>query len=173
MTTIELVRHAEAWSRTSWGDRADRERPLTDAGRARARELAAAVLASGPVDACYASPTIRCTATLEPVIAIVGGAITQEDALGEVATVPSTDRGNPWVASAWLGGRALSFVDRVTHEAPDRRLVVCSHGDVIPSLMAVLAGRDGLVLPDVRLGKGARFTLRFDGVRCVEATRPD
>lgn len=172
MTTIELVRHAEAQSRESWGDRPDRDRPLTEAGRSRAAALAHSILAEGPVDACFASPTVRCAQTLEPLVAMAGGSITDEAALGEALTVPSTDRGNAWVASAWLGGRALSFVDRVVSELEGRRIVACSHGDVVPALLAVLAGRDGLLLPDVRLDKGARIALRFDAGRCVSATRP-
>ncbi len=35
--------------------------------------------------------------------------------------------------------------------------------------MAALAGRDGLGLTDVRCKKGARFTLVFDGIHCVDA----
>lgn len=171
MTTIELVRHAEAQSREGWRDRPDRHRPLSEHGHVQAEKLAQAILERGPVDACYASPTARCAQTLEPLAAVAGLRIVDEEALGEVPTVPSTDRGNAWVASAWLGGRALALVDRLTGEWPQQRLVACSHGDVVPALLAALAGRDGLVLPDVRLDKGAWITLRFVGTRCVEAVR--
>lgn len=173
VTTIELVRHAEAQSRDGWRDRPDRERPLTDAGLAQAEGLARAILRDGPVDSCYASPTTRCAQTLEPVIAVVGGQIHEVDALGEAPTVPTTDRGNAWVASAWLGGRALAFVDQVTTERQGQRVVVCSHGDVLPALLAVLAGRDRLTLTDVHLRKGSRISLRFEAGRCVDVTRPD
>lgn len=173
VTTIELVRHAEAQSREGWRDRPDRDRPLTDAGSAQAERLARAILGDGPVDACYASPTTRCAQTLEPVVAVVGGQIQEVDALGEAPTVPTTDRGSAWVASAWLGGRALAFIDRLTQERRGQRVVVCSHGDVVPALLAVLAGRDRLALPDVHLRKGSRISLRFDAGRCVDATRPD
>lgn len=171
MTTIELVRHAEAQSREGWRDRPDRHRPLSENGHAQAEKLAQAILEGGPVDACYASPTVRCAQTLEPLAAAAGLRIAQEEALGEVPTVPSTDRGNAWVASAWLGGRAIAFVDRLTAESQHRRVVACSHGDVVPALLAALAGRDGLVLPDVRLDKGAWITLQFAGTRCVKAVR--
>jgi len=171
VTTIELVRHAEALSRDGWRDRPDWDRPLSEVGRAQAEALARAILDGGPIDGCHASPTVRCLQTLEPLAAAAGQRIVGEEALGEAATVPSTDRGNAWVASAWLGGRALSFVDRVTAARPGRRIVVCSHGDVVPALLAVLAGRDGLALPDVRLDKGGWISLRFDGGRCVDAAR--
>lgn len=171
MTRIELVRHAQAQAREGWGDRPDRDRPLTAAGQAQAEALARAILDEGPVDACYASPTLRCAQTLEPLLAAAGGSLLEEEALAEAPTVPSTDRGNAWVASAWLGGRALGFVDRLTAELAGRRIVACSHGDVVPALLAALAGRDGLVLPDVGLHKGARISLRFRDGRCVEARR--
>lgn len=171
MTTIELVRHAQAQPREQWRDRPDRDRPLSESGRAQAEKLARAILGAGPVDACYASPTVRCLQTLEPLTAVTGLPIVDEEALGEVPTVPSTDGGSPWVASAWLGGRAIAFVDRLTAERRGQRIVACSHGDVVPALLAVLAGRDGLALPDVRLDKGTRITLRFDGPRCMEAAR--
>lgn len=171
VTRIELVRHAKAQSREGWRDRPDRDRPLNEAGQAQAEALALAILDEGPVDACYSSPTLRCAQTLEPLLAAVGGSLHDEEALAEAPTVPSTDRGNAWVASAWLGGRALAFVDRVTTELAGRRIVACSHGDVVPALLAVLAGRDGLVLPDVGLPKGARISLRFRGSRCVDARR--
>lgn len=172
MTVIELVRHAEAQSREGWRGRPDRERPLSDAGRRQASALADAILAEGPVDACIASPTVRCLQTLEPLAAVAGQQVLKDESLGETPTVPSTDRGNAWVASAWLGGRALSFVDRVTADRAGQRIVACSHGDVVPALLAVLAGRDGLALPDVRLDKGQRISLRFERARCVEARRP-
>lgn len=171
MTTVELVRHAEAESREGWRDRSDRDRELTDAGRQQAEALAVALLSHGPVDALYGSPFRRCTATLVPLARATGLTVQAEEALGEVPTVPVLDGGQAWVASAWLGGHALACVDRITRELPGRRVVACSHGDVVPALLAVIAGRDHLDLPDVRLGKGAWITLRFDGARCVAADR--
>lgn len=169
MTTIELVRHAQAQPREGWRDRPDHDRPLSDTGRAQAEELGRAILAGGPVEGCYASPTVRCAQTLEPLAAATGRPIVDVEALGEVPTVPLTDGGSAWVASAWLGGRAIAFVDRLTAERTGQRIAICSHGDVVPALLAVLAGRDRLALADVRLDKGARITLRFEGSRCVEA----
>jgi len=64
----------------------------------------------------------------------------------------------------------LSFVDSVVSQFPEGRLVVCSHGDVIPALLAVLAGRDRVGIEHIRLRKGAWVTLDFDRGRCVTAT---
>jgi broad specificity phosphatase PhoE len=168
VTTIELVRHAKAHSRDQWWGRPDRERPLTEAGHAQARALARQ-LAVAEVTALYSSPYARCTQTLIPLAEALRLPLHEDDALAEAMTLPVLDGGDAWVASAWLGGRALSFINRIVREHPDGRIVACSHGDVIPALMAALAGRDDLDLREVRCRKGARFTLTFDGNRCRQA----
>lgn len=171
MTTIELVRHAKALSRDSWWGKPDRERPLTEAGFSQARALARILAAGPPIDALYSSPSRRCTQTLEPLARMLDLKCSDEEALAEAVTLPVLERGDAWVASAWLGGRGVGFVSRLLAEDRHRRVVACSHGDVIPALLAVLVGRDGLDLSDVHLRKGARVTLRFEGLRCVEAVR--
>lgn len=168
MTTIELVRHAEAHSRDAWWGRPDRDRPLTEAGHAQARALARDLAGAG-ADLLLASPYARCTQTLEPLAGLLGLPLGTADELAETTHVTVTDGGDAWVSPAWLGGRGLSLLDHQVDAHPDGRLVFCSHGDVIPALMAALAGRDGLDLGDVSCGKGARFTLTFDGRRCTSA----
>ncbi len=170
-TTIELVRHAKAHSRDRWWGRPDRERPLTDQGMDQARELARILPDAGPpIAKLFSSPWVRCTQTLDPLADAMGVHVVDSEQLGEVANLPVHDGGDAWVTSAWLGGRAVSFVDRVVAEYRGKRVVACSHGDVIPAVMALVVGRDGLDLADVRCRKGARFTLVFDGPRCVDAT---
>lgn len=170
MTTIELVRHAKAHSRDRWWGKPDRKRPLTDSGHDQARDLARAILAAGPVDALWSSPFVRCVQTLEPLATKAALPVQTDEALAEAATLPVVDGGDAWVAAAWLGGRAIAFVNWLCDEHPSGRVVACSHGDIIPALMAVLVGRDGLDLSDVRLRKGGRYTLQFEGRRCVGAT---
>ncbi|HEY8339121.1 MAG TPA: phosphoglycerate mutase family protein [Egibacteraceae bacterium] len=170
MTTIELVRHAKAQSRDRWWGKPDRKRPLTASGHEQARSLARELLAAGPVDALWSSPYLRCVQTLEPLAAKTGLPIQVDEALAETATLPVVDGGDAWVAAAWLGGRAVAFVNRLCDAHPTGRVVACSHGDIVPALMALLVGRDGLDLTDVRLKKGGRFTLQFEGRRCVGAT---
>lgn len=167
--TIELVRHAEAHRRREWRASTDRERPLDPRGHAQARAIADA-LAGRPVAALYSSPFVRCRQTLEPLAAAIGLPVADEEALAEATSVPVTDRGEAWVAAAWLGGRAARFLDRAACAHAGARVVACSHGDVIPAVLAVLAGRDGLDLSDVHLPKGAWYTLEFDGGRCTRAT---
>ncbi len=170
MTTIELVRHAKAYSRDRWWGKPDRERPLSPAGLDQSRTLARELRAGEPLAALYSSPYLRCSQTLAPLAEATGLAVTEEESLAEITALPALDGGDGWVASAWLGGRALAFVESVVEKHAGARVVACTHGDVIPALLAVLAGRDGLVVEAVRLRKGARYSLTFDGRRCVLAT---
>ncbi len=169
-TTIELVRHAKAHSRDRWWGRPDRDRPLTDAGMDQARALAQVLPGAGdPIATLFSSPWVRCTQTLEPLADAMGVAVVDSDNLGEVINLPVHDGGDAWVTSAWLGGRALAFVDQVVEAHAGTRVVACSHGDVIPALVALVVGRDDLDLADVRCPKGGRFTLTFEGRRCTAA----
>ncbi|MDP8977577.1 MAG: histidine phosphatase family protein [Actinomycetota bacterium] len=169
MAVIELVRHAQAHGRRQWTGRPDRERPLTAEGRRQAAALAEAIAVDGAPAALVSSPYTRCVQTLEPLSDLVGCTVDLEEGLGEAPTVPVLDGGDPWVASAWLGGRALGVVGPLVRRLGDRRVVACSHGDVIPALVTTLIGRDGLELSDARLPMAGRFVLRFDGERCVDA----
>lgn len=170
MTTIELVRHAKSQSRDRWWGKPDRERPLSPAGTDQSKTLVRELRAVGPLAALYSSPYLRCTQTLAPLAEAVGLPIIADEALAEVTALPAFDDGDGWIASAWLGGRALGFVDTVLEKHAGTRIVACTHGDVVPALLALLAGRDGLVVETVRLRKGARSSLTFDGRRCVMAT---
>ncbi|HUG83952.1 MAG TPA: histidine phosphatase family protein [Euzebya sp.] len=169
-TTIELVRHAKAHSRDRWWGRPDRERPLTDVGMDQARALAAVLRDGEPIVRLFSSPWLRCTQTLDPLADQIGLQVVDIEELGEVISLPVHDGGDAWVTSAWLGGRAVAFINRVLAQHAGRRVVACSHGDVIPAVVALLVGRDGLDTADVRCRKGGRFTLEFDDERCVTAT---
>lgn len=171
MTTIELVRHTNALDRDRWWGKPDLDRPLTDDGRVQARALATDLLAAGPVHAIYTSPFVRCVQSVEPLADATGLPVVTDDGLGEVTRMPVSDGGDAWVAAAWLGGRAISLVNRVVASHGDERVVLCSHGDVVPALLAVLTGRDGIGLNDVKVRKGARVSLRFEGTRCVDAVK--
>jgi 8-oxo-dGTP diphosphatase len=174
VTTVELVRHASAAPRAAWTDRPDVERPLDDVGGAQARAIAEQLAGGAPIAALYASPAVRCAQTLQPLAGATGLEIASAEGLAEAATLPVLDGGDPWVAAAWLGGRTLRLLDELVAAHAGQRVVACSHGDVIPAVMAALVGRDGLGLADVRCRKAGRFTLTFnnDG-RCADAVRKD
>lgn len=167
MTVVELVRHAKAGRRDEWGDAPDRQRPLSDKGRAQADRLAQQLLAGEPIAALHTSPLVRCRQTLEPLAVALGLPLIDEEALAEAPGVPVVDAGSLWVASAWLGGQALALIDRLVAAHPGQRVVCCSHGDVLPSLLAVLAGRDQVAMHDTHLRKGARARATFEQGRCV------
>lgn len=173
MTTIELVRHAKAHSRDRWWGKPDRDRPLTDAGMNQARALARDLRSGEPIAALYSSPYVRCVQSLEPLSAAVGLPILTDEGLAEVTALPPLDGGDGWVASAWLGGRALAYVENILDKHAGERVVACTHGDVAPALVALLVGRDGVAVPAVRLRKGARFSLTFDGRRCIGVVPTD
>lgn len=171
--TIEVVRHGVAAARDDWWGRPDRERPLSTVGRAQAEALGKELVEGHPLTGLWSSPATRCTETLMPLSAATGLEAIEEEALAEAVAVPVLDGGDAWVAAAWLGGRALGLVDRLVAAHPGERLVLCSHGDVIPALLAALAGRDGLAVADVRCAKGGRVSLTFSRGRCVAAAASD
>lgn len=165
-TTIELVRHAKAQSRDRWWGKPDRDRPLTKVGTGQSKSLAVD-LAKDPISRILTSPFTRCVQTMEPLADRLGMDIGLAEALGEAPSVPVLDAGDTWVASAWLGGRGLALVDQVVTDNAGGHIVMCSHGDIVPSLMAALVGRDALEIGNVHLKKGARFRLQFKGAKCV------
>ena len=167
MTIVELVRHADAGRRAQWNG-PDDQRPLDDSGRAQAAALAEALAPGPPVSAVLSSAYTRCVQTVEPLAAALGLEVGVDEALEEVREVPVTDGGTAWVTAAWLAGRMLALFDRLLATEP-QRVVLCSHGDIIPAVMAALVARDGLPIADVRCRKGGRFRLRFEDRRCVEA----
>ena len=168
VTFVELLRHGHAGKRDEWGG-ADHLRPLDETGRRQADLLASDFDGDPPIAAIYSSSFRRCVMTVEPLAERLGLSVGTDVALEELDTVPITEGGSAWVSAAWLGGRALGLVDRCVTDHPGTRIVLCSHGDVVPALLATVAGRDRLAINNVRCPKGGRYRLRFSGSRCVEA----
>lgn len=168
-TVIELVRHARAGKRGQWSQGPDHQRPLDHKGEKQAHMLIAALEDGAPVTAILSSSFTRCVQTVEPLAAALDLTVQHHAALEEISGIPLTDGGTAWVNAAWLGGRALELVDRLATSAVGERVVLCSHGDVIPALMATLTGRDALELTDVHCRKAGRYRLKFERGRCVEA----
>lgn len=151
MTTVELLRHAG-----------------TEPGHeARALALADELGADPAPGLLVSSPAEACLQTLAPLAVRCGRPVLREDRLAPVDVPPVADGGDEWVAAAWTGGRALGLVSELVSAHPGVRMVLCSHAAVVPATVALLAGRDGLVLSDVRCRQAGGFTLTFEGDRCI------
>jgi 8-oxo-dGTP diphosphatase len=134
---IHLIRHAHAGSRSAW-DGDDEQRPLSTRGEGQAKAVAAALAGEG-IDELWTSPSLRCRQTLAPLAEATGR---------EVQVVDVLDEGND-------GPPAL---DALLAAALDGRTVAaCSHGDVIPAVVAA-ATRRGAELDGARaISKAGRY----------------
>ena len=128
-----VVRHAEAGKR---GTVADELRPLSRRGREQADAIANA-LADAGITRLYSSAYTRCVETLEPLAAITGMKVRTRDLLAE-------------------GNDASGLLDLV--ESATAPIALCSHGDVIESLLTTL-DRRGVPLDDDRAAKGSTWVL--------------
>ena len=117
--TISLVRHAHAGSRSSWTE-ADLDRPLNAKGRDQANAIAA-LLRRRPVRRLLSSPALRCQQTVAPLVHHLGLELELHDALAEGAPPEA----------------AFTLVDGLV--TADTEAVLCTHGDIIPEVIARLA----------------------------------
>jgi len=132
---VLLIRHGEAGERKLWTG-PDRERPLTEPGRAQAVQLAA-LLDGHPIDRLLSSGYVRCVETLAPLAARRGLATETVRWLEEGA--------NPAEALA-----ALLAVGSV---------VACSHDDVVGGVLFELADRGVAIGSTPRMQKGSTWVL--------------
>jgi len=145
---VLLVRHAHAGSRRQWPG-PDAERPLSPQGWAQARALVA-VLAPWAVDEVRSSPFLRCTQTLEPLAERLGLTVAGDEELAE---------GSPPERSARL---VRELLGRGTS-------VLCTHGDVIPDVLARVVGASTPAGAGLPLAKGSIWVLEAGPDRAVAA----
>jgi 8-oxo-dGTP diphosphatase len=169
--TIELVAHMDAGDRRTWTGDQD-VRPLSELGRRQAARMAQA-LAVAPFDALYSSPALRCRQTLEPLAAQLGLSIVELPELRETdGFLPPAD----WTAhlpaamlgplgGAYAAGRAAAALRLIRSVIPRGRVAVCSHGDVVPALVAYFVGAYRLTLPPPHSRRGGWYTVLLDGER--------
>jgi broad specificity phosphatase PhoE len=138
-----LTRHGHAGTKEGWaGD--DRLRPLDSRGRRQAAHLAAVAVSFEPTR-LISSPYLRCLQTMEPIGAKTDLVVEEEDAL-----TPSA------------GERAVTLVRELSGSGPESRFVLCTHGEVIGEVLAVLASEDGVRLRRRPPGpKGCAWLLDF------------
>jgi 8-oxo-(d)GTP phosphatase len=121
---LALVRHAHAVPRSSWR-KDDTLRPLDEEGTARAGEIAPLLAAYG-VTRLLSSPSVRCTATLEPYAATSGHRLRTRPGLSEEGFAADPER-------------APRHLDRLLERGAPTAL--CTHGPVLPALLDRLESR--------------------------------
>ncbi|HVA02816.1 MAG TPA: phosphoglycerate mutase family protein [Acidimicrobiales bacterium] len=138
-----LVRHGHAGTKEGWaGD--DRLRPLDARGRRQAKHLVGVI---GPMQPTHlvSSPYVRCLETMEPV-ALKTGLVVDEDGRLE----PNA------------GSQAVELLRVLSASESPSRIVLCTHGEVIGDVLAVLAREDGVGLSRRPPGlKGCVWVLDF------------
>ncbi len=144
-----VVRHAHAVSRRDWEDD-DRWRMLSPKGEKQARLLVDPLLARHPTR-ILSSPYRRCIDTVSPLALAAGLRVEEDDRLAEGA-----------------GRGAVELVRVLAAAGTDAAL--CSHGDVIPDILATLAHEDRVDLgPAPQVEKASVWVLHGDRGRIVSA----
>lgn len=178
--TIELIPHCESTSPQGWTGDHDL-RPLTETGVAQARALASALGtdADHTIAAIYSSPALRCKQTVQPLADALGQPIHEVPELLETrgfAGPREWTEGQfqpiaPSLGGAWAAGKALNALMAIVREHPGKRVAACSHGDVIPALLAMLCAAYDAALPPI-VGRGGWHTLLFEGGYLVCSSQP-
>ena len=140
VSTIYLVRHAKAGDRSSW-DGDDTIRPLSGKGRRQAVAICDRLfdlIASHEDAQLISSPYIRCMQTLEPLAARLHSHVVAD----------------PRLAEGYDRDGALELIASLPNGS-----VMCSHGDVIPDVMAALQRRQAEIIGDPDWRKGTVWVL--------------
>lgn len=138
--TSFLVRHAKAGSRERW-TAPDRDRPLTAAGHLQADALVR--LLSPTTSSVWSSPYIRCVETVAPLAKALGIAVQEDDRLAEGAD------------PEWALAELVS--------APGS--VLCTHGDVMASIVTSLADAHVPMRGGMQWAKGGTWAFDVSGGR--------
>lgn len=178
---LDVLIHMDAVSRQSWSGPPD-ERPLTQLGRRQAERMAD-VLASDPVDGLFSSEAQRCRQSLEPLSARASLPIIViehfRDTHGFRApagwALPDAPAAHP-LGGALAAGSAYRGLEQIRRTIGDGRGVLCSYGDIVPALLAFLAGANDLPMParDGFTDKGVivRITVEGETVAVVSGGPP-
>lgn len=151
LSTIYLVRHAKAGDRSSWPSD-DALRPLSGKGRRQAiaitDRLFELIATQGDAQ-LISSPYIRCMQTLQPLAARLYSSVTPDPRLAEGVDCEG----------------ALELIATLPHGS-----VLCSHGDLIPELMAALQRRHTAIIGEPDWRKGTVWVLARRNSDIIEAS---
>jgi 8-oxo-dGTP diphosphatase len=151
---IVALRHAKAKSRADW-DGEDAARPLTTRGRRQANAIVGPLLAFG-VRRIWSSPAERCVRTVTPLAAALGRRIERTELLSQ---------------DAWeVGASDARTIVRARVRAR-KPVVVCSHGPVLPDIIAELALATG-TMPGSYLGSSSTLETAAFSVVHLSADDP-
>lgn len=147
---VVVVRHAHALSRSDWeGD--DSLRILSRRGEKQSKLLVGRLIELKPTR-ILSSPYVRCLETVRPLAAAAGLAVEEEQRLAEGE-----------------GRRAMELVRALV--AAGENAVLCSHGDVIPDILAAVANEDQVDLGSApRVEKASVWVLEGEGGRFSTAS---
>jgi 8-oxo-dGTP diphosphatase len=149
VSTLYVIRHADAGSRAAWeGD--DALRPLSRKGRRQAGGIATRLKDVG-VTRLISSPSTRCIETLEPLAELLGLTVETDARLREGSDGPA----------------ALALADEL-RDLGDVG-AVCSHGDVIPDLLSELRILGVTFHHDLTWPKGSTWELGGDAGAWTDA----
>ena len=123
---IIIVRHGKAMPAVNW-DGPDSLRPLMHRGHEQASNIAGGIAAFGP-SKIVTSPATRCIQTVSPLASKFGIPLKQQSKISQAK----------WTAEG--DGPAKVIARRLAKESP---VVLCSHGPVIPQLVAELVAQTG------------------------------
>lgn len=175
---LDIFIHLEAVDRAAWSGDPD-ERPLTELGRRQAERMAELLAASGPVDALFSSPALRCRQSLEPLsqrldlpVEVLPGF---RDTLGYRAPAgwenPERPGPDP-LGGAYSAGSAFGALQAVLTRDSLRRAVLCSYGDIVPVFLAFLAGACGVEVPPRSNARGFLYLVELRDSRAKLSSRP-
>ena len=179
MLIVELVAHMDAGDRATWRGEQDL-RPLSNLGVSHAQRFCDAV-GDARVDALFSSPALRCPQTLHPLadaLTTTIGTLTDLRETGGFAPptcwaghmLPSYDP----VDGPYAEGRLVRALKEVSAAIPEGRVVLCTHGDIVPAYLSYMTGAHGLNLPPPPAQRGYWYTLEIepDGSMAAKLNEP-
>lgn len=181
MFTLDIFIHLDAVDRKQWTGSPD-DRPLTELGLKQA-EFMAETLTRRTVDAIVSSPALRCQQSVGPLAEKAGVPVRVDGGFCDTrgyrppegwGAGGSSDGPSP-LGGALAAGSAFAALTRLQGEFPDGRVVLCSYGDVVPALLAFVAGNYQTAMPERSNAKGVLFTIGVsdDAARMVTTQAPN
>jgi 8-oxo-dGTP diphosphatase len=178
MLTLDLFIHLDAVDRTQWTGSPD-DRPLTATGFRQAAYLADQ-LGAERIDGLFSSPALRCRQSLEPLAQRLGLPIQVLPGFRDTLSyqppsgweTPDRPRNDP-LGGAFSAGSAYAALQEIEARVPQGHAVLCSYGDIVPALLAFLAGLSQTAMPPRNTQKGTCYTVVLaDGAVSVTSSDP-